>query len=159
MLKPAINYRQQIYELLPKMPYYSYAEFLNEGNGINLPNINTNTDTCYYWVSVDEQDNLMGYFAYHIKNHIMHIDIAIGFLQKNNLIFGCDWYTIISDYALQYDITSVEWRCFINNPTARYYQRICKIFNGYIKQSNKFYIYTIPINKIKTFIKERDELK
>ena len=82
MLKPAINYRQQIYELLPKMPYYSYAEFLNEGNGINLPNINTNTDTHYYWASVDEQNNLMGYFAYHIKNYIMHIDIAIGFLQK-----------------------------------------------------------------------------
>ena len=50
----------------------------------------------------------------------MHIDIAIGFL-KNNLIFGCDWYTIISDYALQYDITAIEWRCFIKNPTARYY--------------------------------------
>lgn len=140
MLKPAYEYKERIYELLKKLPYSSYTEFLNSGQTLQMPLINANNDNYYCWVSVDKQDNLVGYFAYYITDTTFYIPIAIGFL-TNNFIFGCDWYQIILHHTLQHNITTIKWKSFMNNPSAPRYKRICDMFNGKITREGQLYCY------------------
>lgn len=156
MLKPAYDYEERVYTLLENAQYLDNTEYLNSGQSLNIYGIHPNgLNNTYHMVSVDNNDNIIGYFTYTIKNRALKFGIAISFI-KNSLVFGYDWYTLINDYTLNEEVDTISWRCFRDNPTKHAYYKICQTFHGRVQEKVNMIYYIIDTKATRKYIQKRD---
>ena len=115
MLKVAHLYKEK---LIPKMyetwydPEYRYYYDVNPG----IPDFPDKPDGFMQFVSVDENDNVIGYMSYWIYEPAHRaMNFGIMCFDKGNPIFLQDCLQMVSDIFRKFNLFSMEWRCYAEN--------------------------------------------
>lgn len=115
MLKVAHLYKDK---LIPKLyetwydPDYQYYYDTNPG----IPDFPDKPDGYMQFVSVNEEDNVIGYMSYWIYEPARRaMNFGIMCFDKGNPIFLQDCLQMFKDIFEKYRLFSMEWRCYANN--------------------------------------------
>lgn len=131
MLKPAQLYEGKLQEENIKAWYKPENIFWNGGTGDSI--INLPKDNCdrHCFVSVDRNDNVIGYIGYRVDWSAMSVyGFEIISYQKGNLQFVRDIYQVICNLFGQYNMNRIEWCCYTDNPAIRGYRNFIKRHGG-----------------------------
>ena len=82
-------------------------------------------------MSVDKNDNLIGYISYSVDWIAMSTDrFGIISFDKGNIMFGKDVYKAICDLFEVYHMNRISWCAYVDNPTIRGYRNFIKKHGG-----------------------------
>lgn len=134
MLKPAVMYEKQLYERSLKCiynPRYMYYFSGSGQEGIRLPN---EQKFGRYLVSVDKDENVLGYIGYALDYETMTADQwgIVCFKENGSIEFAKDVYQAIYDCFTKYGFERVAWYCYADNPALRGYKNFIKRYGGRI---------------------------
>lgn len=131
MLKPAQLYNEKLEEENIKAWYRPENIFWNGGTGdttINLPDDNYDR---HCFVSVDKDDNIIGYITYSVDWSAMSADrFGIISYRKNSLEFAKDVYKVICNLFEVYHMNRLSWSSYADNPAIRGYRNFIKKHGG-----------------------------
>ncbi len=131
MLKPAQLYKEKLQEENIKAWYKPENIYWNGGTGdstIQLPDHNYDR---HCFVSVDENDNVIGYIGYCVDWSAMSADrFGIISYRKYNLTFGKDLYKAICDIFEVYHMNRISWCCYEDNPAITGYRNFIRNHGG-----------------------------
>lgn len=142
MLKTAQLYAEKLQRANTESWYKPENIFWNGGpydSGINLYD---NNNECHQFVSVDENDNVIGYIGYAVDWAAMSCDrFGIISFDRGNLEFVRDVYTAVCNIFEVYHMNRIEWHAYADNPAIRGYRNFIKRHGGrecgYYRQSSK----------------------
>lgn len=105
-------------------------------------NLEDNNYNCHQFVSVDTNDNVIGYICYEIDWVVMSASsFGIISFDKGNIEFARDVYTVICNLFDVYHINRISWLCYADNPAIRGYRNFIKKYGGvecgYYRQNAK----------------------
>lgn len=156
MLKPAQLYKERLEEENIKSWYQQENIYWTGTAGSELINLPDNNYESHCFVSVDKNDNILGYIAYAVDWSAMSADrFGIISYQKGNLEFVKDIYKAVCDLFLVYHMNRVSWCCYVDNPAIRgyrnfikrhggrecgYYRQVTKLLDGKLHDSIEFEI-------------------
>lgn len=131
MLKPAQLYKDELEKENIKAWYKPENIYWDGGTGdstIGLPDNNYNS---HCFVSVDKDDNIIGYIAYVVDWAAMSADrFGIISYRKNSIEFARDVYKVICDLFEVYHMNRVSWCAFADNPAVRGYRNFIRKHGG-----------------------------
>lgn len=135
MLRIAYDYKDKLNSEYSKAvvkernKYYianSYFEYSIE--------LNSNNWDCIQMVSVDKDDNVLGYFKASVDRGSMSITsvCAINFTEKVNMVFSKDLYGFLTDLFVKFCFFKISWMVLVGNPAESMYDKIVSKYNGRI---------------------------
>lgn len=131
MLKPAQLYRDQLQEENIKSWYKPENIFWHGGTAEYTLELPDNNGDAHCFVSVDKNDNVLGYISYDIdwqaKSAYQWGIISFG---KRNIEFARDLYQAICDCFEVYHLNRIGWHCYADNPAIRGYRNFIKKHGG-----------------------------
>lgn len=131
MLKPAQLYKDKLQEENIKSWYKTENIFWNGGSGDSQISIREDNYDCHQFVSVDKEDNVIGYITYAVDWSAMSADrFGIISFNKGNIMFAKDIYSVICDLFEKYHMNRIQWYCFADNPAIRGYRNFIKKHGG-----------------------------
>lgn len=140
MLKPAQLYKDKLQEENVKSWYKPENIFWNRGTGTSQINICEDNYNYHQFVSIDKEDNIIGYIDYAVDWSAMSAyNFGIISFRKGNLEFIKDLYKAICDLFNVYHMNRISWKAYIDNPAIRGYRNFIKKYGGrecgYYRQS------------------------
>ena len=142
MLKPAQLYKEK----LIKKTYESWYEMENiyysGWTGNDIPNLPENNYDEHNFVSVDKNDNVVGFISYGINWASMSAErFGIISFDKGSLIFGRDLFQVICNLFEVYHMNRISWQAYADNPAVKSYRMFIKKHGGkecgYFRQNRK----------------------
>lgn len=132
MLVPAILYKDKIQEKFVKYNYSDYMSYYSGYLGSSLPNIEGDCNgALYQYAIIDDEDRLIGYFAYSIDwYYSCAYNFGLFAFEKNVSTLGYDVLRELKKIINDYHIHRMEWRMVGGNPVEKHYDRFCKRYNG-----------------------------
>lgn len=131
MLKPAQLYSDRLREENVKSWYKPENIYWHGGvseRDIELPDCNGER---HCFVSVDKDDNILGYIEYCVDWVSMSADgWGIISFKKRSVEFAKDLYQAICDCFKEYHMNRVAWCCYTDNPAIRGYRNFIKRHGG-----------------------------
>ena len=156
MLKPAQLYKDQLLKEYVKTWYKPENIYYTGWTGDSVPEIPNNNYDSHHFVSVDKNNNLIGYISYSVDWVTMNADrFGIISFDRGNIEFAKDVYKVIRDLFEVYHMNRISWRCYVENPAIRgyrnfikrhggkecgYYRQIAKLQDGKLHDSVEFEI-------------------
>lgn len=133
MIKPAILYKEKLLEKIAETfydPEYMYYYDVQPG----LPDIADKPDGVYQFVSVDENDEVIGFFSYWVYEPTKRaMNFGLIAFKKFNKVFLKDVERMFKDMFEKFGIESIEWRCYEDNVGAvNLYKAVIKKYGGQI---------------------------
>lgn len=142
MLRPAQLYKEQL-EIKNIESWYDPKNiYYHGGTGEYSINVPDNNAEVHSFVSIDKDDNVIGYIGYNVDWQAMSVDnFGMISFDKGNLEFVKDIYKAICDCFEVYHMNRISWYCYADNPAIRGYRnfikrhggRECGYFRQYIK--------------------------
>lgn len=131
MLRPAQLYAEELQRKNTEAWYKPENIYWNGGTGDSNIDLPDNNDYSHCFVSVDNNDNVIGYIAYNVDWSSMSAD-RFGMISydKGNLEFVKDLYRAICNLFEIYHMNRVSWRCYADNPAIRGYRNFIKKHGG-----------------------------
>ena len=131
MLKPAQLYREQLREKELENMYNLRDMYWHASCGIEVNEMEDHNWNVHRFVSVDNNDNIIGYIIYEVN----HISLSVnGFgivsFDKGNITFIKDIYQVVYDIFYKYNFNRLEWCCYADNPAIRGYRKFIKRVGG-----------------------------
>lgn len=107
-----------------------------------LSNFDENNEGWHQFVSIDKNDNIIGYISYGVDWVTMTADrFGIISFDKGNIEFARDLYKVIYDLFKKYNMNRVSFSCIADNPAIRGYRNFIKRYGGkecaYYRQCTK----------------------
>ena len=131
MLKPAQLYKDKLLEEYVKTWYKPENIFYTGWTGDRMPEIPDNNYNSHHFVSVDKDDNLIGYISYSVDWISMNVDkFGIISFKKGNIEFIRDVYNAICDLFEKYHMNRISWFAYVENPVIRGYRNFIKKHGG-----------------------------
>lgn len=131
MLKPAQLYQEKLQEENIKSWYKPENIYWNGWYGDSQITIMENNYDGHQFVSVDKDDNVIGYIAYNVDWAAMSADrFGIISFNKGSIEFAKDLYKAICDLFNVYHMNRVAWCAFVDNPAVRGYRNFIKKHGG-----------------------------
>lgn len=156
MLKPAQLYKDHLLKEYVKTWYKPENIYYTGWTGDSVPEIPNNNYDSHHFVSVDKNNNLIGYISYSVDWVTMNADrFGIISFDRGNIEFAKDVYKVIRDLFEVYHMNRISWRCYVENPAIRgyrnfikrhggkecgYYRQIAKLQDGKLHDSVEFEI-------------------
>jgi len=142
MLKPAQLYKEQLEEKEVESWYDLKNIFFHGWAGATLTDLADNNYECHAFVSVDSNEDIIGYISYAVDWSAMSADrFCMISYQKGNLEFVKDLWKVICDLFEVYHMNRIEWYCYADNPAIRGYRNFIKKHGGrecgYRRQTTK----------------------
>ena len=167
MLKAAQLYREQLETKNIESWYKQENIYYHGGTGEYMMDVPDNNADSHCFVSVDKDDNVIGYISYSVDWNAMSADNwgMISF-DKGNLVFAKDLYQAICDCFEVYHLNRISWNCYADNPAIRgyrnfikkhggrecaYFRQYTKLKDGKLHDSVSFEILSEEFNTEKTF--------
>ena len=131
MLKPAILYKNKLEEKFQSIWFDDkYKYWMND----SYNNTTIIQDTSYYsnqFVSVDINDNIIGYIGYSIDRSTECVsNISILNFTNNIITFGIDLKKAIEDIFLRFNFRKIAFYVVIGNPAEKKYDRMITRYGG-----------------------------
>lgn len=131
MLKPAQLYKDRLYKEYIKTWYDSNYMYYTGWTGDQAPEIPDNNYDSHHFVSVDKDDNIIGYINYSVNWVSMSADrFGIISFKKGNIEFARDVYNAICDLFEKYHMNRISWLAYVENPAIRAYRNFIKKHGG-----------------------------
>lgn len=131
MIKPAQLYAEKLQEENIKAWYKPENIFWEGGTGNCQIVINEDNYNCHQFVSVDKNDNVIGYITYAVDWQAMNADrFGIISYDRGNAIFAKDVYEVVCNLFEIYHMNRVSWFAFADNPAVRGYRNFKKKHGG-----------------------------
>ena len=131
VLKPAQLYKDKLRTELIKSWYKPENIYWEGWTGSEVPDIPDNNYNNHYFVSVDKEDNVIGYISYAVNWIPMSADrFGIISFQKGNIEFAKDVYESICNIFEVYHMNRIQWCCYADNPAIRGYRNFVKRHGG-----------------------------
>lgn len=131
MLRPAQLYKEKLQVENVKSWYDPKNIFWNDGTGDSQIDIREDNYDCHQFVSVNKDDNVIGYIAYSIDWSAMSAArFGIISYRKNSIEFARDLYKVICDLFEVYHMNRVSWCAYADNPAIRRYRNFIKKHGG-----------------------------
>lgn len=131
MLKPAQLYEQSLQEENLAAWYRPENIFWNGGAGDSRINISEDNYDCHQFVSVDREDNVIGYIGYSVDWPSMSAGrFGIISYRKNSVEFAKDVYKAVCDLFEVYHMNRIAWCAYADNPAVRGYRNFIKKHGG-----------------------------
>jgi hypothetical protein len=131
MLKPAQLYEEELRRKMVSCWHDPAYMYYSGWTGDEVPKLPDNYYDEHNFVSVDKDDNVIGYIAYHVSWSTMSAYNfgAISF-DRGNLLFGRDLFTAIDNLFNRYHMNRIQWRVIADNPVAKSYKRFIMKHGG-----------------------------
>ena len=131
MLKPAQLYEDRLQEENIKAWYKPENIFWNGGAGDSAIDLPDNNYDSHCFVSVDKNDNIIGYIAYSIDWSAMSANkFGIISYKKNSIEFARDLYKAVCNLFEVYHMNRVSWCAYADNPAIRGYRNFINKHGG-----------------------------
>lgn len=131
MLKPAQAYKDRLYEEYINTWYKPENIFYAGWTGDSMPELPDNNYDSHHFVSVDKNDNLIGYISYSVDWIAMSTDrFGIISFDKGNILFAKDVYKAICDLFEVYHMNRISWCAYADNPAIRGYRNFIRKHGG-----------------------------
>lgn len=131
MLKPAQLYKDELNEKMIKTWYNHDYIYYHGGTGEYMIDLPDNNEESHLFVSVDENDNVIGYVGYCVNWVTMSAqNFGMISFDKGNLEFIKDLYQVICDCFYLYHMNRISWFCYADNPAVRGYRNFIKRYGG-----------------------------
>lgn len=131
MLKPAQLYKEQLQEENIKSWYKPENIFWNGASYDSMINFKEDNYDCHQFVSVDKDDNVIGYICYSVNWTVMSArDFGIISFKKGSIEFAKDVYMAICNLFEVYHMNRIEWLSYVDNPAIRGYRNFIKKHGG-----------------------------
>ena len=130
MLKPAHLYQEELTGKFYETWYNPEYKYYYDGDP-TVPDFPTHPDGTRQFVSVDDDDNVIGYISYYC-NPVLRRANNFGILSfdKGNMTFIKDCKQTILDIFLKYHLEAAEWFCYKDNPAIRLYRNFIRNYGG-----------------------------
>lgn len=129
MLVPAHLYKQQIIEELYKTWHNDKYKYYYDWN-CGIPDFPDKPDGTMQFASVDKEGNLLGYISFYI-NWPLRRGNNFGIISfKNSYTFAKDVEQTIRNCFEKYNLNSIEWFCYTNNPVVKNYIKFINRHGG-----------------------------
>ncbi len=133
MLKFAIEYQEKLIAADIKTWLNPYFKYFNDAWNEKIT-VEDNDWNRIQMVSVDKQDNVIGYFKVDVnraQNNLCGLVVA-NFASKCNPTFSKDFYHFLSYLFVDRGFHRLEWNVIIGNPIEKMYDKFCKKIGGNI---------------------------
>lgn len=131
MLKPAQLYKEKLRTELINSWYKPENIYWEGWTGSEVPDIPDNNYNNHYFVSVDKEDNVIGYISYAANWIPMSVDrLGIISFRKGNIEFAKDVYECVCNIFEVYHMNRIQWCCYTDNPAIRGYRNFIKRHGG-----------------------------
>lgn len=131
MLKPAQLYKEKLQEENIKAWYSPENMFWNGGTGDSEIRLADNNYDRHSFVSVDKDDNVIGYICYSVDWAAMSASsFGIISFKKSGIEFAKDVYKAVCNLFEVYHMNRISWWCFADNPAIRGYRNFIKKHGG-----------------------------
>lgn len=131
MLRPAQLYKDRLYTEYVKTWYNPENMFYTGYTGDRVPEIPDNNYDSHHFVSVDKNNNLIGYISYSVDWGSMNADrFGIISFDKGNVEFARDVYKAVCNLFEIYHMNRVSWMAYVDNPAVRGYRNFIKRYGG-----------------------------
>ena len=163
MLRPAQLYKEQLYKKYIEIWYNPEYIYYTGWTGDQMPEIPDNNYDSHHFVSIDKNDNIIGYISYSINWISMNADrFGMISFDKGNIGFIKDVYQVICDLFYKYHMNRISWLSFVENPVIKgyrnfiknhggkecgYYRQIAKLMDGKLHDSVQFEILAEEFHK------------
>lgn len=132
MLKPAQLYKDKLNEVSVAQWYDMKNIYYHGGPGASIYELSESSDDCHSFVSVDREDNVVGYISYRVDwGGRQAYNFGLISFDKGNLLFIRDCYQVFQDIFEKYHLNRIEWYAYADNPAVRGYRNLCKRFGGH----------------------------
>jgi hypothetical protein len=132
MLKLAFSYKDKLNQVWQSVIFKEKYQFYNCGNSWNYKiELDESSWEKLQMVSVDAQDNVIGYLSANIDRFTYKISniSAINFGEVN-ITFSKDFYQFLSELFTKYKFRKIEWFVTVGNPAEKLYDRIIEKYGG-----------------------------
>lgn len=131
MLKPALLHRDQLLDKEALCMFDLEYQYYSSWAGFTLTDIKNDNWEVHQFVSVDKDNNIIGYIVYSIDHNTLSAhSFGIISFDRGNLIFMKDVYQVIYDIFFKYNLNRLEWFCYADNPAVRGYRNFIKRVGG-----------------------------
>lgn len=130
MLKPALLYADELKKLYQENMYDLRNQYYFGWYGTKELELSDNNYDRREFVSVNEDDNIVGFISYNIDYNRKVAD-NFGIMSfTQSLIFPKDLLQVIDDIFYKYHLEKISWRCYKENPALRGYRNFIKRHGG-----------------------------
>ena len=133
MLKQAILYEGEVTRKITETWYEEKYKFVTPNVYCKLEQIYPNTWDIHQFVSVNEEDEVIGYIAYSINRVTNSVDqLVIYNFTDNSITFGLDLKQVFHDIFMKFNFHKVQFCVTIGNPVEKQYDKMIKKYHGRI---------------------------
>ena len=135
MLRPAQLYKEQLEMEHINTWYKPEYIYYSGGTGDNIIELPEDCFNSHCFVSVDNDDNIIGYISYNVDYNAMSVN-NLGIInfkkndRRNSVIFIHDVCKTIYDLFNVYHMNRLEWWCIADNPAINGYRSFIKRYGG-----------------------------
>lgn len=105
--------------------------YWNGGAGDSQISLPDNNYDVHHFVSVDGNDNVIGYICYNVDWNALSADrFGMISFNKNSVVFAKDVYQAVCDIFEKYHLNRMSWVSFTDNPAIRGYRNFIKKHGG-----------------------------
>lgn len=130
MLKPALLYKERLLTLDIEKCYGDLFYQYYYGDGDLYSTLNVEVNNACHFVSVDKEDNILGYISYTIDHCSKSAKYWGVKSYVPSLIFAQDCIQVVDDVFCKYNLNRIEWFCYADNPAIRGYKKFIKRYGG-----------------------------
>lgn len=131
MLKPAQLYENELQKKNIATWYDQRYMYYHSGIGAYKISLEDNNCEKHQFVSVDKDDNVIGYISYKIDWTALNAEnFGIISYDIGNIEFVKDCYKAVCDLFEKYHMNRVGWFAFTDNPAVRSYRNFIKNHGG-----------------------------
>ena len=131
MLRPAQLYEDKLQKANIESWYDLKNQYWNGWCSENKIKIHDNNGEYHQFVSVDKDDNVIGYICYYVNWVIKSVtNIGIISFDKGNMTFITDVKAAVLGCFTKYNLNRLEFRAYADNPAIRCYRRYIKKYGG-----------------------------
>lgn len=131
MLKTAQLYQDRLKEEFLKTWYKQENIFYTGWTGEQIPELPDNNYESHCFVSVNKDDEIIGYIAYDVNWTVMSAShFGIISFKKGTIEFPKDVYRAICDLFEVYHMNRITWCAYVDNPAIRAYRNFVKKHGG-----------------------------
>lgn len=131
MLKPAQLYKEKLQEQFYKAWYDPRNIFYSGWHGMDVPDLPNNNYDTHHFVSVDKDDNVVGYISYSVNWVAMSASqFGIISFDKGELVLAKDLFQAICNLFEVYHMNKIMWCAYADNPAVKSYRRFIKKYGG-----------------------------
>lgn len=133
MLKNALLYEKQLREKYIESWYNPFYQYYFGYPYRSVENLNLTNGYNHNFVSVDNNDEVIGFFSYNI-DYILKLVNNFGAINFNNnkIVFGKDLFQVIDNIFIKFGFKTLEFSTFCGNPIEKTYDKITQKLNGRI---------------------------